>query len=797
MQQTAMFMLSLLTFLFNFHTVCAYVYIGFPFDQQLPNVARIGETYEFAINSQTFKSDNPENNAITYEAFQLPSWLTFDSQSLTFTGSPTIDDSIGNINFILQGTDINNSLNQSCIIYLSDQPSPQMNPQDSVQMQLQNIGNTNGFSGLVLEPQHPFSFSFNKDTFIVPSSSDNQIVAYYGKSANRTSLPSWCFFDESTLTFSGTTPPVNALDAPSLQFDLTLIATDYAGFSAAYSTFRIVVGGHTLYIRNSTSYTKTVMTNAGESVTIDLPIDDIYLDNSPIQPSQISEVVTYNAPDWVTVVDNTKLVANVPADQTDNLVVNVTLFDIYQDSVYMNFGINVVHDIFSVDNISNVTATPGELFQYTIPDSYFKNRTATDITATFTETWLTFYHSNNTFIGMVPTNFEVANIELEATMDSLSQKLTFFIVSDGRTSSSSQLSSRTSSQISSRSSSRISSSASSTRLSSHSSMATTTRSSSVSSSIITSTAASSSGSSSLLLPGNKSTNSNKKGLAIGLGVGIPVFAIIVAALLFFYCCCGKRRKNGNENENNNGDLSSGMEKNGTNDTLVLKGASAALAQKNLADLEKNGNDQMSYYSNTQSTLTDKSESSFYHDANNQVSTDQLLGGGGGAHKTTHIGANDSEILNSWRQSVAGGFKTRDSLSSLATVATSDLLTVNVVNDDKVRKSQMILPQRSTLRPSSSDSINQNSSQYSSNLEPLRETDDNNVYEENNFSRDTSYGTMSTEAQLVGFNNSGSLYRNEQPEQQSYRGELSSISGDENDFRSASSNHSDNYSRNRL
>lgn len=800
---TSMFMLYLLTLLFHFRAVCASVYIGFPFEQQLPNVARIGETYKFEINPQTFKSDNPDNKGITYQAFQLPSWLSFDSSSLTFTGSPTVDDPIGNIDFILQGTDINNSLNQSCTIYLSNQPSPQLNPADSIQMQLKNFGDTNGYSGLVLEPQQPFSFSFNKDTFIIPSSSDNQIVAYYGKSANKTSLPSWCFFDESSLTFSGTTPPVNSKDAPSLQFDLTLIATDYAGFSAAYSTFRIVVGGHTLYIRNSTNYSQTVMTNAGDSVTIDLPIDDIYLDEAQIQPSQISKVVAYDAPEWVSVVDNTKLVANVPSDQKDNLVVNVTLFDIYQDSVYMNFGINVIHDIFSVDTINNVTATPGELFEYTIPDSYFKNKTATDITASFDETWLTFYHSNNTFIGMVPNDFKVADIELEATMNSLTQKLSFFIVSKERSSSSSQISSKTSSQSSSRSSN-----ASSTRFNSQSTMSTSTRSSSSSrtASVTTSSSTTPSTSSSLngaIVPNNKSTSSNKKALAIGLGVGIPVLAIIIAALIFFFCCCAKRRKD-KDSDDDNGELSGdAMEKNDTNDTLVVNGKSAALAQKNLEELEKNADDQTSYYSNTQSTLTDKSGSSFYHDANNQISTDQLLGGA----KAAHIGANDGEVLNSWRQSSTGAFKARDSLNSLATVATSDLLTVNVVNDDKVRKSQMMLPVRSKLRDTSSDSLTQHgnnstnnhnsSSQYSSNLEPLRETDDNNVYDENNFSRDTSYGTMSTEAQLVGFNNSGSLYRNEQPEQQSYHGELSSISGDENDFNSQSSNRSDIYNRNRL
>jgi axial budding pattern protein 2 len=102
---------------------------------------------------------------------------------------------------------------------------------------------------------------------------------------------------------------------------------------------------------------------------------------------------------------------------------------------------------------------------------------------------------------------------------------------------------------------------------------------------------------------------------------------------------------------------------------------------------------------------------------------------------------------------------------LATVATSDLLTVNVVNDGKVRKSQMILPQLSRLRNmnNSSDSTfdgssnnvttiggsNTNSKEFNGKLETLREDDNGAI------SRDRSYESMISNAHLVGFDNNAS------------------------------------------
>ena len=771
----------LLVVTFLIHQVQSYVYNGFPFNNQLPDIARLGENYLFTINSQTFKSDN--NSPIKYQAFELPNWLSFDENSLTFYGN-NINSNEGKYDFILQGTDNENSLNQSCSIYLSNQPSIENNPDNSIITQLIKMGNTNGNNGLVIQPEQSFKFSFNDNSFIVPSSSSNKIIQYYGKSANRTSLPSWCFFDENLLTFYGTSPPVNSINAPSLQFDLTLIATDYSGFSAAYTDFRLIVGGHSLYIQNTTSYNNTIMKNPNDKFEIDLPLNDIYLDNKVIETNQINTINISNGPSWISIEDNSKLSGTIPNDQNNNTVVNITLSDIYGDSVFMNYEINVLHKIFNVDSISNITVQNGKFFQYNLPDSIFQNKNETKIDAIYNDDWLTFYYSNNTFIGNVPKDFNSSQIELNASMNSMKQSLSFYIVGNP-SSSSSYRSSSTIHSSSSRSASRSSSMSSYISSNSHSSLNSSALSSSSSSSVsssntITTSTTSSASTSSSAVPiiVDKSSNTSNKSLAIGLGVAIPIVFIIAAALIFYFCCCAKRRnKKNNENDEDPSSLPpiipAPMGKQSSSNSS--SSSARILAEKNLVDLEK-GSDSDSYYSANDSTLSEKATTDkLYNVADQYTSTDQLINTN---NNNNNNNIKPTGIFNSWRRSSNGNLKTRDSLNSLITVSTNDLLTVNVVNDDKIRKSQMIFPKLSKLRNSnpSDDSLfndyNYNSSkEFNNNLETLRE-------DENKISRDTSYNSMSSEAQLVGFENSGSLSRKIQREEKSYKAELFDLSNDD-------------------
>ncbi|ODV84094.1 hypothetical protein CANARDRAFT_71276 [[Candida] arabinofermentans NRRL YB-2248] len=663
---------------------------GFPFSQQLPDVARVGEAYSFTINKETYESTD-SSSSVTYSVENLPSWLSFDSSSLTFSGTPETDDATDKLEFQLIGKDGSGSnLNDTVSIVVSADPGPQLKSSNSIVDQISAMGSTDGSNGLIVSPNTEFTIKFDSDTFELLSGSSGSIVDYYGKSLNRTSLPSWCYFDSDTLTFSGTAPTINSDIAPSQEFGFILIATDYAGYTGAYGSFYIVVGAHEL----SSNLTGAVVVNgtAGESITIDIPLKDVLLDGSSISSSDIASVDLYEAPSWISISDDDVLTGTIPDSQDDNLLLNVTVSDVYGNSVYLDFEIDLLTEIFSVDSLPDVNATRGKWFSYTLPDSDFSDLNDTTIKASYTGAdWLTYYYTNHTFTGTAPYSLNSVEVTVKGTMNSISDEKSFKIKGVGVHSMSSSHHSSMSSTISSSYSSRTSS---------HHVTSSSSHSSSHSSSSVTSSASSSA----TPLVAGKSSKSNSKALAIGLGVALPLLALIVAAILFFFCCWKRRKSNKDDDGEDEKPKTMYMNPTGTNETLKnddydyqsdLEGGAYDADAKRLSALNvlKLNEAGLSNNRDDSSSLTDVG--SVYGDnGDNNKSSAELLGGAAGA-----------KVTKSWRGSNANPWKPRDSLSSLATVATTDLLTVRVTDDpNKVRKSQSNFFHGSSSNNASKDGI---------------------------------------------------------------------------------------------
>ncbi|CDK27773.1 unnamed protein product [Kuraishia capsulata CBS 1993] len=635
--------------------VSATPYVGFPLDEQLPNVARVGEEYEFSINKLTYETDD---GTVAYSVDGLPSWLSFDSSSLTFSGVPKTDDASTDVPIYLVGTDNSGTLNKTYSIVVSSDPGPSLSSASTLIDQLSAYGDTNGIDGLVLSPGADFNIKFSSKTFEMISGSTNKIKTYYGKSLNRTSLPSWAYFDSDTLTFSGTAPAVNSEIAPSQSFGFILIATDYEGYTGAYGTFDIVVGAHQL----STNMTSPLVINAtaGDSFSYTVPLEDVFLDSEIISSSNISSVQLNNAPSWVSLSAMTKISGDVPEDTDENHVFNVTVTDVYSNSVQLEFTIEVLTTVFTVSSLPDVNATRGEFFEYTLDEDDFTNINDTTIKVEFDDnTWLTFFQTNYTFAGNVPSKFKELEISLKATLGSLSTTKKFNI--DGiagkkkKTSSSSSSSSHHS-----KSSSSSSSSHTSTKTGSTSSVTATPTNNSKS---------------------NTSKNSNKKTLAIALGVVIPIVVLVLLGFLLF-CCWRRRKSNGSDDEKKKSpDISDPIFINGSNvprsqsfDTMNSEETTARrLSTLNVLKLDgKHYGDNASINSST--TNVNSTRSSMYEDALQHQPLDD---------------ERDAQVRKSWRTKLGDGtWKPHDSLNSLATVATNELLSVRVTDDELRRRSQM-------------------------------------------------------------------------------------------------------------
>ncbi|ODQ62429.1 hypothetical protein WICANDRAFT_76596 [Wickerhamomyces anomalus NRRL Y-366-8] len=672
---------------------------GFPFDEQLPTVARANEAYEFQMSNETFISSDGD---VTYSAKDLPSWLSFDPTSRTLSGTPNDQDVTDSAGFTLMGQDNDGEITKQYSIVVSKNKGPTPSDSYTVLSQLSDFGQTNGQNGLVLAPGKVFNVTFDSKTF----DSDDEIKGYYGRSSDRSSLPNWLFFDSSTLRFSGVAPAVNSEIAPGFQYSFIFIATDYAGNAGSWVDFDIVVGYHDL--TTSLKGVTNVNGSSGDDINFEIPLENVYQDGAEISLDNISYAGLNGAPDWLK-LDNYTLVGTVPEDfkSGSNDTFNVTIYDHYSNSVVLYFAIETIDSLFSVDSFRDANATRGSYFQYYFLPSQFTDFSNTNLTVEFEDAdWLSFHSSNLTINGETPDEFDETQVTVKAHLKNSddSDELSFKIYgSDPLSSSSSSRSHSSTSSSSSRSSASASSSSSS-------------------GATVSATSASSNGNVSKSPSGR-----NKKALAIGLGVGIPLFLILVAGILIFLCCF-KRRKNDKSDEEDSsnspkiskpilGNPANGPNSRSPNGASPMSGAAAAsgvLDEKQdwnephrlgaLNVLKLDGKDLYENESNSSSltkgdsfdSIHDDTHSSLYHDALQAQSTDMLMSGGAaaagvGAAANHYNKDKDAIPKKSWRQTIDSKIN-RESLNSLATVSTNELFSIRLADDDDIRKD----PRKSNL-----------------------------------------------------------------------------------------------------
>ncbi|EGW35657.1 uncharacterized protein SPAPADRAFT_58865, partial [Spathaspora passalidarum NRRL Y-27907] len=247
--------------------------MGFPFNEQLPNVGRVNQDYSFTMANNTYRSST--GAYINYEVQGLPDWLKFDSGSRTFSGQPT-QDNVGTFEITLVGTDTQDSttLSNTYQMMVSSDPGLKLTSQNAITNAIAKVGHTNGGNGLVVKEGDNINLQFDKSIFESDPNSNNPIVAYYGRSADRSPLPNWLQFNSDDLSFSGTVPHVTSQNAPSFEYGFSFLATDYPGFAGADGIFKLVVGGHQL----STSISGPIKINGTLGGDIDVDVKSYIMD---------------------------------------------------------------------------------------------------------------------------------------------------------------------------------------------------------------------------------------------------------------------------------------------------------------------------------------------------------------------------------------------------------------------------------------------------------------------------------------------------------------------------------------
>ncbi|CEP62110.1 Axl2p LALA0_S04e08042g [Lachancea lanzarotensis] len=678
-------------------------YEAFGASSQYPPVASAGNQFSFQLSNDTFKSTVDDSVQIQYEAFELPTWLQFDSQSRILSGTPSESD-VGNssqntqVSYVLQGTDPTDqsALNKTYQLALTSENQPTVSSSFNLLSLLKNSGYTNGRNALKLAPGQIFNITFDRDTF----ENSDAATKFYGRSAMyHAPLPPWMFFDDANLKFSGTAPVVNSEIAPEFSYSFSLLASDVSDFASAEVQFDIVVGGHQF----TTSIQNTLAVNVSSSGSFDypLPMSYVYLDNKPVSSANISSTTLLGSNDWAS-VSNETLSGTLPKEKnSQNLT--VAIYDTYGDSIYLNFLVESTHQLFAVSSLPNANATQGEWFQTQLLPSQFTDYNNTDVSLNFANTsqstsWLSYHDSNMTLSGEVPNDFSGLTVEVVAKQDEQSQKLSFKLGA---------VQAKHSSSSSSRSSSSQSSATATPSATSNAAQSTPTSSN-------TATPSNSPGLSS------KSNSKNNRTVAIACGVAIPLAVILVLLILFLLFW--RRRNNRSASAadaEKSPQISNPKLGNPANGPAFYGGPSpfddgdsiddtssakrlAALNAINLDEQASSGSDASTLDEKGASSTTNSSAADLYHDAMQVGSTDALLGA---EEDDQHFDSNkhsssvylNSEPTNrkSWRfstRTVEPQHNIRESYNSLNTVSTSELLNTHIASDQTLPKD----PRKSSL-----------------------------------------------------------------------------------------------------
>lgn len=617
------------------------VYLGWPMSEQLPNVARVDESYLFTLANSTYKSS--AGGTITYLASNLPLWLLFDSSSRTFYGTPSSDDVLS-FDISLSGVDSADGSNYTGLysMIVSNSSGIELSSADVMFTQIAQYGNTNGVDGLVLSQGDTFLLQFSEDVFKLNTNATLPIIAYYGRSGDRTSLPSWISFDLSSLTFSGTVPYVTSDIAPTQQYSFSFIASDYTGYAGAEGTFQILVGAHVL----STSLNETIKINGtyGSTFSYTAPIfTDVYLDDELVTLLNISSVVAQDLPSYISFDTLSYVLEGTFPNSTSALNFTILVYDYYGNLVSLPYEFDSTNSIFTVDSLPDVNATRGEFFSYELLQSMFTDYNETTIDVTSGASWLA-YHSNLTLNGDVPSDFNETEVTLDASSSYGTGLLSFNIKGIDKVANITSLSSSSASSSTSLSLGTLSATAVSTT----SSLASALNEAGVSKTL------------------DSGMSAHTK-LVIGLAVGLPCFAIlvIVAALCFF--CCGRKRNRDAESLSQEEITGPGF---GTINTLNDEGESAQqLGALNALKLEHDN-------ASSTSTLTHVNSENEFYDAPDKPMLSWR--------------ANESTDLNALK--TLANQRKRTSELSVSTVNTEQLFSVRLVDDRNIsRESEMLLP----------------------------------------------------------------------------------------------------------
>ena len=369
--------------------------VSIPLNCQLPPIACVDKPYSWTFAEGTFLSSR--NGPLVYSAFALPTWLSFDSATRTFTGTPALDDEgTPRIKVLATDPETSDSASSSLSLCVTPNPSPvvlskplssQFKSQDNPSLgsvfvlsevisALQRTQNPT----LRIPPGWSFSIGFDGDTFTGVDDARYAVLQ-----ADGSPLPPWIAFNPDEITLDGVTPPLDEFPNPYLS--LALHISDRSGFSVAFELFDVVIAAHELHA----SMTSLPTINITSSTTLDVLLnsqiyfDGVFVDNSPLDlQNLVSLEIDVSQYNWLHYdADSRHLTGQLPDDfGTHNATVfPVTLNTVYNQTLHTQVQLASVPSYFSQDPLPQISAALGKDLNFCLT-SFFSNATLGDVELT-------------------------------------------------------------------------------------------------------------------------------------------------------------------------------------------------------------------------------------------------------------------------------------------------------------------------------------------------------------------------------------------------------------------------------
>ncbi|KIY63620.1 hypothetical protein CYLTODRAFT_493752 [Cylindrobasidium torrendii FP15055 ss-10] len=408
--------------------ILAGVSVLTPLDNQLPLVARIGQPYSWSISSKTFGGCE---DALSYKVSDLPSWLSFDPATPSFSGTPSDADD-GDIDVTVSASCAGKTTSSWFSLSVTGNAPPTLKTPILSQLYDGNPSLASAFAvgpesllctsnpAVRIPPRWSFSIGLEGDTYTYSSD-----VYYQVLQADGTEIPYWMSWNPHDYTLTGVTPRPEDISTPTV-YNLVLHASDIKGATADTQAFDVILAEHDVSMTKQFLPTVNVTANSPFDVPL-TSVDDfsgVLVDAQPIHPDDLALVhVDTGSWNWIKYDDNTRHLSGDAPAQVDQHPVLPVEIHVFNQTIHTNLSLAVVPSFFTNEDLPTLVVPDDGHVDFAL-QRYFSNKTSNslkdiDLSTSFTprEAGDVLHIDQSSFLlsGTLPHEFPSKNINLTIT----------------------------------------------------------------------------------------------------------------------------------------------------------------------------------------------------------------------------------------------------------------------------------------------------------------------------------------------------------------------------------------------